>query len=88
MAGDMVIVKAELIEKYRRENALNKVELAAKFSIHGATSSNALAGEPVNLSIAKKIAKAMGIPAQDLIEKWVEGDGDNNKDTDNDGQQQ
>lgn len=83
MMGDMVIVKSGLIEQFRKKNALSKRDLAAKFSIHWVTSSRALTGRPVNLSIAKKIARIMGIPAPNLIEKWIDGDGDMNKGTSN-----
>lgn len=84
MKGDMVIVKAGPIEQFRQGNALNKNELAEKFSINWMTSAKALAGKPINLSIAKKIARVMGIEAKDLIEQWIEEDGDTNKDTSND----
>ena len=72
MRGDLVTIKRDLIEKYRRANALSKGEFFAKCPIHFPTGTKMLRGEPVSLVTAKKVALVMGVDVQELIRAWVD----------------
>lgn len=70
MNGDLVILDCDAIEKFRRKNALGKVELYQKFNVHGHTGANILQGKPVSLTVAKKVAAIMGVKLTKLIQSW------------------
>ena len=70
MRGDMVTIKCDLIKQYRRSHALSMAEFYAKAPIHFITGANMLRGKPVSLVTAKKVAAAMGVDVQELIQSW------------------
>lgn len=70
MPGESVIVKSEIVEGFRKEHVLSRTRLFSELSVHGATGIKLLRGEPVRLSIAHKVADALGVNVQELIKSW------------------
>lgn len=70
MRHDIVIVDAGAVEMFRKAEALSKVALYGRLGINGWTGQKVLNGQPVSLAIAKKVAAAMGVEIQQLIESW------------------
>jgi hypothetical protein len=68
--NDLVILKPEILTGYQQKNAYGKMELCGMFSITPHTLKNILAGEPVRLFIAKRIAAALEIETPRLIQSW------------------
>jgi len=76
MRADLVFIKAELVEKYRKKKAVGKEGLYSLLGVHAFTGKKILEGKAVNLATAKKVASAIGIEIQGLIQGWAEADND------------
>jgi len=87
MRGDLVIVDVTRAEAFRKKQALGKTGFYDAVGVFPRTGAKLLNGKPVSLKVAKRLAKAIGVKVQSIIEGWVEDDGDNNRDVDNDEQQ-
>jgi len=74
MRGDRVIVELGLIEKFRKERALSRVQLYKKLSIHFLTGAKMFRGQPISLVTAKKVASALRVPAAEIIARWCGDD--------------
>ena len=68
----MVVLKKELVERFRRNEALAKMEFYRLVATNHITGKRMLLGEPVSLCAAKRVAKAMGVKVQSIIQSWVE----------------
>ena len=84
MRADLVFIKTEIVEKFRKKKAVGKDGLYSLLGVHARTGKNILEGKPVNLSTAKKVANAIGLKVQSIIKDWADEESDNNRDAGND----
>lgn len=70
MRHDMVIIRASLLERHRKQLLLGRVDFYEKLGVHFLTGAKLMRGEPVNLRTAGRIASALGVQVQDLIKGW------------------
>lgn len=74
--ADLVFIKVECVEKFRKANAVGKEGLYSLIGVHAFTGKKILEGKSVNLATAKKVASAIGIEVQGVIQGWVEAKND------------
>jgi len=83
MRADLVFIRTELVERFRKRRVVGKEGLYSLLGVHARTGKRILEGRSVNLNTAQKVAIALGLKVQNIITSWVEIDGDANGDTNN-----
>lgn len=71
MRADLVFIKTDLIEKFRKKKAVGKEGLYSLFGVHARTGKRIIEGKSVNLATAQKVATAMGLKVQSIIKDWA-----------------
>lgn len=72
MRSDMVIVRADLIEKFRKANVLSRFRLFSILRVNPLTGNKLMAGVAVSLLTAERVATAIGVDVENLIERWID----------------
>lgn len=72
MRGDKVILRSKVIGKYRRQNAISRVQFCGVVGVHYTTGQRMMNDKPVSLGIAQKVAGIIDVKIQDIIESWVD----------------
>ena len=70
MLGDMVTIKSEIVEQFRKDQVLSRSGLFDKFSVHADTGRKILSYKPVRISVVRKVALVMGVDVKELIQSW------------------
>ena len=72
MAGDLVIIDSDCVERFRKGKGLSKLELYKVLGVCPASGGKIVSGRGGSLSIAKRVGGAMGISFKKVIDSWVE----------------
>lgn len=71
MRTDMVVVKSDLVEKFRKTRMLSRFRLFHALQVAPRTGQKLITGKPVSVAIAQKAATLIGVGLAELIERWV-----------------
>lgn len=71
MRSDMVIVRAELLEKFRKANRVSYFGLFSILRVNPLTGNRLMGGIAVSVRTAERVATAIGAEVENLIERWV-----------------
>ena len=72
MRSDVVVVKFDLLEKFRKANSLSRFRLFSIIRVHPQTGKKLMDGETVSILTAARVAEAIGVEVENLIERWCD----------------